>query len=247
MKKHLTCECKDKKSLATEASIYILFGYIVLYPAFLILCSIIGYKFGITYPTIYSVCGVVIAVATVVLSFIFKDSSKTHTAILLCTLSPVIALIGTVIYVFNYPTLISMICMLLISVSCCILAFKSIKLKRDKIITMIAYSVSFVFVSFLSGMCLLFCNFGSDTVVKTVDAPDGSQYAEIISIDQGALGGGTVVDVNERNKNLSLLLFNISKKPNRVYIGEWGEFENMDVHFKNEECLVIDGTEYEIK
>ena len=140
-----------------------------------------------------------------------------------------------------------MICMLLISVCCCILAFKSIKLKRDKIITVIAYSVSFVFVSFLSGMCLLFCNFGNNTVVKTVDSPDGSQYAEIISVDQGALGGGTVVDVNERNKNLSLLLFNISRKPNRVYIGEWGEFENMDVHFKNEECLVIDGTEYEIK
>ena len=247
MKKYLTCECKDKKSLATEVSIYILFGYIVLYPAFLILCIIIGYKFGITYPTIYSVCGVVIAVTTVVLNFIFKDSSKTHTAILLCTLSPVIALIGTVIYVFNYPTLISMICMLLISVCCCILAFKSIKLKRDKIIAVIAYSVSFVFVSFLSGISLLFCSFGSNTVVKIVDSPDGSQYAEIISIDQGALGGGTVVNVNERNKNLSLLLFNISKKPNRVYIGEWGEFENMDVHFKNEECLVIDGTEYEIK
>ena len=109
------------------------------------------------------------------------------------------------------------------------------------------FVVSFVFVSFLSGMCLLFCNFGSNTVVKTVDSPDGSQYAEIISVDQGALGGSTVVNVNKYNKNLSLLLFNISKKPNRVYIGEWGEFEDMDIYFKNEECLVIDGTEYEIK
>ena len=247
MKKHLTCECKDKKSRATEASIYILFGYIVLYPAFLILCSIIDYKFGITYPTIYSVCGVAIAVATVVLNFIFKDSSKTHTAILLCKLSPVIALIGTVIYVFNYPTLISMICMLLISVCCCILAFKSIKIKRDKIITVIAYSVSFVFVSFISGMCLLFGNFGSNTVVKTVDSPFDSHYAQVISIDSGALGGDTVVDVNEYNKDFSFILFSFSKKPQRVYIGQWGESDTIEVCFKADRCLVIDEKEYEIK
>ncbi len=246
MKKLLTCERKDKKSLITTISIYVLFGFIVLYPVFLILCSIIGYKFDVTYPTVYSVGGVVISITTVVLCFVFKDCTKTSTAIRLCSLSPVIALISTVIYVFNYPTLTAMICSLLVSVCCFIVALKHQKGKKSIILMAVTFILLFVFTFFVSGMCLLFCNFGSNTVVKTVDSPDGSQYAEIISVDNGGLGGDTAVDVNEYNKDLSLILFRLSKKPNRVYIGEWGEFEDMDVYFKSEDCLVINSVEYEI-
>ena len=35
-------------------------------------------------------------------------------------------------------------------------------------------------------------------------------------------------------------------KPQTVYIGEWGEFKNMRIYWKNDECLVINSMEYEI-
>ncbi len=247
MKKRFVIEQKDKKSLTTEASIYILFGYIMLYPALLIICIFFGYKFDVTYPTVYSVGGVVISVTTVVLGFVFKECTKSDIALCLCSLSPLFALISTVIFVFNYCTLTAMVCSLLVSVCCCILAVKSTKSKKDKILAVVVFILLFVFTFFLSGMCLVFGSWGSNTIVKTVDSPDGTHYAEVIDADQGALGGDTIVYVFESNKEFNLLIFRISKKPQRVYISEWGESKDMDIYFKSDDCIVINSVEYEIK
>lgn len=246
MKKLLSCEKNTNKTNITTILFFILLGYIIFFPAFLILCSFIGYKFEVEYPTIYSVIGVVIALSTVVFTFVFKDYTKPKITIYLCSISPIIALISTVIYTFNYPTLTAMICSLLISVCCYILLLKDTKGKKNIVITSVAFVVLFAFTFLLSGIFLVFCNFGSDTVIKTVDSPDGSRYAQIISINQGALGGNTVVDVKKYNKDIPLILFRISKKPNRVYIGEWGEFENMEIHFTSEDKLTINGKDYKI-
>lgn len=70
-------------------------------------------------------------------------------------------------------------------------------------------------------------------------------YAQVIASNQGALGGDTLVDVYQNSGvNINLLFLKIYKKPQRVYIGEWGEFENMEIHWQSESCLVIDDEEY---
>ncbi len=244
---HIACEYKDNKALIATISIYVLFGFIILYPAFLILCSVCGYRFEVTYPTFYCAGGVVIAIATVVLNIIFKKHVKSDKALLLCSLSPFFALISTAIFGFNYCTLTAMICMLLIAICCCSLAVTHVKDAKGKILTIIIFLLTFVITLFFLVICLFAGNIGENTVLKTVDSPDGSQYAQIISIDQGALGGNTVVDVHKNKKPIKLLIFKISKKPQRVYIGEWGEFKDMEVHFKSDDCLVINSIEYEIK
>lgn len=68
----------------------------------------------------------------------------------------------------------------------------------------------------------------------------------MIDRDEGALGGSTRVDVYEKGV-IYTPLFEISKKPQIVYFGSWGEFENMTIHWKNDTCLVINGKEYEIE
>jgi len=87
---------------------------------------------------------------------------------------------------------------------------------------------------------------GQNTVVKTVDSPNGTYYAQVIDSDQGALGRDTLVDVYE-HKKLNAILFTIQKKPQRVYTGDWRDYENMQIYWRNDYCLVINGSENRIK
>lgn len=68
----------------------------------------------------------------------------------------------------------------------------------------------------------------------------------MIDSDQGALGGDTLVDVYEKSA-INAILFKIEKKPQRVYSGGWGEFNNMQIYWKDDECLKINSTEYKIQ
>lgn len=68
----------------------------------------------------------------------------------------------------------------------------------------------------------------------------------MIDSDKGALGGDTLVDVYEKS-GINAILFKIEKNPQRVYFGEWGEFNNMQIYWKDDECLMIDSTEYKIQ
>jgi hypothetical protein len=95
-------------------------------------------------------------------------------------------------------------------------------------------------------MVVFFGSIGEDTVIQTLPSPDGNRYAEVIDCDQGALGGDTLVDVYQ-DCGINAILFKIEKKPQRVYFGDWGEFENMQIHWKDDNCLVINSVEYEIE
>jgi hypothetical protein len=73
------------------------------------------------------------------------------------------------------------------------------------------------------------------TVIQTLPSPGGTYEARVIDVDEGALGGSTIVEV-ERNSCLA--------RPKQVYVGEWGEYETMEIYWKNDDCLVINGKEY---
>ena len=101
-------------------------------------------------------------------------------------------------------------------------------------------------IGFFGFIALIFGNFGQNTVVQSVESPNGIYYAEVIDSDQGALGGDTLVDVYE-NKGIDTLIFKISKEPQRIYHGDWGEFYDMELYWKDDYCLVINSVEYTIK
>ena len=95
-------------------------------------------------------------------------------------------------------------------------------------------------------LLVVFFPIGQNTVVQTVESPSGKYYAEVIDSDQGALGGDTVVNVYEE-KGINLFLFKIEKEPQRVYLGEWGAFENMEIYWKDDGCIVINSVEHKIE
>jgi hypothetical protein len=83
---------------------------------------------------------------------------------------------------------------------------------------------------------LLFENIGQNTVVRVLPSPDGTLEARIIDSDQGAMGGATIVEVEK----------NGWAKPKQIYTGPWGIFETMEIYWKDEDTLVINGKEYRV-
>ena len=86
---------------------------------------------------------------------------------------------------------------------------------------------------------------GEETVVKTLPSPEGTYYAEVVDSDQGAMGGATYVQVYHPPV-FSCFLFKVEDPPTVVYTGKWGEYKHMDIRWKSEDCLLIDGQEYPI-
>ena len=128
---------------------------------------------------------------------------------------------------------------------CCILTVKHAKPLAYKIVALVLSALLALPIGFFS-LLVVFFPIGQNTVVQTLESPTGRYYAELINSNQGALGGETVVYVYERWE-IDLLLFKIEKEPQQVYFGEWYEFENMKIHWKDDRCIVINSVEYGIK
>jgi hypothetical protein len=88
-------------------------------------------------------------------------------------------------------------------------------------------------------------DFGETVIVESVDSPDGKYRAEVISSDQGALGGGTFVEVYK--KGIDAFVFRITGKPERVYSGDWMAYLNLDIYWKDNNHFVVDSKEYYFK
>lgn len=97
---------------------------------------------------------------------------------------------------------------------------------------------------FVMTVTLLFGKLSANTVVRTVGSPSGQYYVEVIDSDQGALGGDTRVELNERV--LDLGVFGILKKPRRLYTGHYGEYMDMEIYWKDDSCVVIDSVCYSV-
>lgn len=93
-------------------------------------------------------------------------------------------------------------------------------------------------VSLILSLLLWGCSFVSlseNTVLQTLPSPSGTCEARVIENDQGAMGGATIVEV-ERDGAVW-----------RIYTGPWSEAETIEVYWKDDTCLVINGKEYAVE
>lgn len=115
-----------------------------------------------------------------------------------------------------------------------------------KIISAFLSCLLIVLLLFISFIDLTFGDFTSNTVVKSVASPQNTYVVEVIDNNQGALGGATYVNVQSNSKPIDILIGKYAKSPIHVYTGDWGEFENIKIQWKNEHILVINNKEYNI-
>lgn len=224
----------------------LLFVLTILYPAGVIITACLGYSFELISVSAFAIAIAVLSVCIVILDLVFKNQLESKTVQILLAIITPLSLINAVFYIFEFPQ-IWVIASVLVSVGCCcFLAVKHGKPLALKIVALVLSALMVLPIGFISFIALIFGSIGQNTVVQTVESPSGKYYAQVIDSDQGALGGDTLVDVYQ-DCGIHAILFKIEKKPQRVYFGEWGEFENMQIHWKDDNCLVINSVEYEIE
>ena len=201
-----------------------------------------GYSFELISVSAFAIAIAALSVCTVVLDLICKNTIENNTIRILLAIITPFSLINAVFYIFECSQIWVIACVLLSAVCCCYLTVKYGKPVVLKIVALIMILP----ICFFSFIVLIFGTIGQNTVVQTVESPSGKYYAQVINSDQGALGGDTLVVVYQ-DCGINALIFKIEKKPQRVYFGEWGEFNNMQIYWKDDNCLVINSVEYEIE
>ncbi len=224
----------------------LLFVLTVLYPAGVIIAACIGYSFELISVSAFAIVLAALSVCVVVLDLICKNTLENKVMRILLAIITPLSLINAVFYIFECPQICVIASVLLSAGCCCYLTVKYGKPLSLKIIALALSALMVLPIGFFSYIALIFGNIGQNTVMKTVESPSGEYYAQVIDSDQGALGGDTLVDVYKKS-GVNLILFKIEKKPQRVYFGDWGEFRNMQIHWKDDNCLVINSVEYEIE
>ena len=150
-----------------------------------------------------------------------------------------------VFYIFECSQIFVIVSVLISLGCCCYLTVKQGKPFVLKLVSLILSGITLVPILLFSFMSLIFGNLGQNTVVQTIDSPNGTYYTQVFESDQGALGGNTVVDVYQKSR-FEAVFFKIEKNPKRVYTGDWGEFKNMQIYWKDDRCLVVNSVEHTI-
>ena len=224
----------------------LLFALTILFPVGSLVCACFGYKFELISIFAFSAIIAVISVLMAIFSIISKEKINNKGSLFLLHILTPLSLINAVLYIFESGQISVVVCML-ISVACSfLLTIRNIMSKVSKIVVSVLFAISTASVIFFAFIMLMFGNIGQNTVVQTVESPSGKYYAQVVDSDQGALGGGTIVDVYEK-REIDVFVFKLIDKPQRVYLGEWREFENMQIQWKDDNYLVVNSVEYEIK
>lgn len=233
-----------KKTLFGSTSL--LFVLTALYPVGVLITACFGYTFQLVSISAFAVVITVLSIGTAVLHLIFKDTLENRTLRILSVMIAPLSLINAMLYILECPQAWMIASVVVSAGCCCCLTVKSGRPLALKIVALILSALMVVPLGFIGVFALIFGNFAQNTVVQTVMSPHETYYAQVIDSDQGALGGDTLVDVYE-NRGIDAFLFKIEKKPQRVYVGDWGEYQHMQIYWKDDGCLVINSTEYVVK
>ncbi len=101
--------------------------------------------------------------------------------------------------------------------------------------------ICYIIIAILGLFILMFGKLRYDSIITEIDSPDHKYTAIVISSDQGALGGDTLVNIEFNSKKRNSLLAEIKKDPKTIYSGDWGEHETLDIQWLGENILSING------
>lgn len=221
----------------------LLFALILLFPAAVFGFGHLGYMFEPASCFAFALITAILSVCTVAVSFRTEDAIQSRAIRVLLAMIAPFSLINALFYITECNAAGVFISVFVSAGCCCLLTAEHGKPLVLKIIALVLSAFMAL------PICLTGCIVSvltQDTVVQTVESTDGKYYAEVIVNDQGALGGNTYVDVHEKSR-IDCIIFKIEKWPRSVYRGNWTSHINMEIYWKNEQCLVINSVEYEIE
>ena len=214
-----------------------------------VLCCLIGSRFDyeviFRYPALYAWitggCGVLAAWTGCIASKRKQDS-----AMQIHMVMPIVSMLYVImmLYLASWKRVILPI---LICPVCAVWLFRlsgkgNLFRRVFKIISMM---ISPVFVIFVL-LFILLSDFGRTTIVRQIDSPDERHRILLVDVDQGALGGNTDVFVEHKQAAFDFGFFLMQKK-SLIYRTGWGAFEDMELEWKDDATILIDGKAFQIE
>ena len=109
----------------------------------------------------------------------------------------------------------------------------------------IALPCGLLTLSFLVVALFALIPFGSDTVLREVDSPDGTYCAFLLSHDAGATGGSTEVGIWEKERrNVHLGLCDYTARAEYIYVGRYGMKDSVTMEWVDDDTILINGKPY---
>lgn len=218
---------------------------LLLLPAVKLVFSCFGYSFELTWPALWAAGIAAAAVVLVVLSLKKKIPEESKRISVVLAFTAPLSLVVSVFYfvecgVWAVPGVV-------VWVACSI--YLAARHGRPLAVKIVALALALLLlrpVGLFGNIIVAFSDFGLNTVVRTEESPDGKHYAELIDSDHGATGGDTLVKVYRRG-GFHAILFSVTPKPQTVYVGPWGMSDYMELYWKSDNCLVVNGEEHIIK
>lgn len=216
-----------------------MYRYVILFllaQAFLPACSLLGFLTGREFVLSSDVLFLLVLITgTVFLTLCICKSKKTKAVILALPLSILNALtmLLTLPWYGGLGVVTVVVCGWIVSST----SPKSVW----KILCMILSALLTLGMSMILPIWLFAVSIGRNTVVMELDSPDGRYTAIVTDSDQGALGGDTLVDVRDNDKTVDILIGKFFSHQ-RVYHGDWGEWQDMTLSWQDGDTLVINGT-----
>ena len=87
---------------------------------------------------------------------------------------------------------------------------------------------------------------GEGTVVRSLDSPQGGYTAQVVSDDQGAMGGNTRVQTVRPARTVNLLFLTLEDAPQEIWTGEYSVSASLPLEWQDENTLLIDGEAYSV-
>ena len=231
------------KKAATVLSA-LLFALILLFPAGVLTAVYFGYVFAPISSFIFAIVTAILSVCSVSFSLQTEDAIQSRTLRVLLAMITPLSLFNVHLYIvscINNCNISGVIISAFVSAGCC--CFLTVKYGKPLVLKIIALVLSVFMALPISFAGCVVSIFVHNTVLQTAESPDGKYYAEVIVSDHGALGGDTFVDVYEES-GIDCI---IRRWTQRAYSGNWSDHINMELYWKNEQCLMINSVEYEIE
>lgn len=233
-----------KKTISVASGILLLLYFLL--PLGTWITERMGYSFSLRNYVVYAIALAIISVMAIAIVCMDKAGEVALAGRVFSLLLLPVSLINWLYYVLLSPWKFTVLCMVVCSACALTYMLKYTKQKAAKIITSVICMIMLILLCFLSFLFFLFSDFGSTIVVETVYSPDGAYKVEVISSDQGALGGDTYVNLIDEQGEMDFYMFRISRKPKQLYSGDWDAYQNMVIYWRDNQTLVINDEQYSV-
>ncbi len=232
---------KNKQSII----VFVLVALNGFFPLLCLISYLLGYSVYLSMPVVYSLW---LAVIFMYSNYFIKKNEEVEaskTTVVFAAVLPVVTAVNLAVFVFKSESLPIALIMGVCLIFAAVITEKVMEGNKAKVFSVISSAFICLLAVIFSFVIISSSYFLVKSVEKHVASPDRTYYAEVVNVDQGALGGDTVVYVH-RSRGTNLFFISFNEIPQKVYVGEWGEYKTMQIEWKNEKILIIDGKEYNI-